>query len=441
MRWQVIFRANKSDKYVPPKSDREQIYVNLAGDASRGNNLSHNINSLCNQLRLDASAVTNDLLCLAMAVYCADKMLFRKEAYDNWSRDIKLEVPVSNKQIWENQKGALEQVIGFLSGDHWEFEFRKSDSSWLPEVSQPALPSKQEKVNVSLLSGGLDSLIGAIDLLENQPETVYFVSHHGQGGVLKPIQEQVINYLSEHYQNRFVSVQPFVQPPQSAEETQRSRTFLFISLGVYISDGLAKAGKLFMSENGFISLNVPLLANRVGSASTRTTHPFVVSNLQKIINDLGIAVDVQTPYKFVTKGEMLGNCRNLDLLKKGISLTRSCSKSDLRWKGFDPKGHCGICMPCLIRRASLRRAGLPEGKYLADVTSPRTRLSPQEKQTIRALKVFLNRFETGDENPLFALLSNGSIPIDSGEIQDYLGVFTRGLGEISELLTPNRRHA
>jgi hypothetical protein len=155
--------------------------------------------------------------------------------------------------------------------------------------------------------------------------------------------------------------------------------------------------------------------------------------MQRLITNLGINIQIETPYKFLTKGEMIVNSRNSALVKQGIPLTRSCSKSDLRWKKYDPKGHCGVCMPCLIRRAALREAGVAEGTYLFDATAASTRLTQREGATIRALKIFLKQFELGEETPLFALLASGSIPEASGDIEEYQEVFTRGLKEVSKI--------
>ena len=67
--------------------------------------------------------------------------------------------------------------------------------------------------------------------------------------------------------------------------------------------------ELLIPENGFISLNIPLTPLRVGTFSTRTTHPLFISQMQDILDALGINVRLSNPYQFKTKGEMLHECQ------------------------------------------------------------------------------------------------------------------------------------
>ena len=111
--------------------------------------------------------------------------------------------------------------------------------------------------------------------------------------------------------------------------------------------------KLFVPENGFISLNAPLTPRRIGSLSTRTTHPYFFELMQSIFDSVGIRTSIVNPYQFKTKGEMLIECKNQGLLRDIVSHTVSCSK----WKR--EKQQCGKCVPCIIRRASLLAASIP----------------------------------------------------------------------------------
>ena len=64
--------------------------------------------------------------------------------------------------------------------------------------------------------------------------------------------------------------------------------------------------ELLIPENGFISLNIPLTPLRLGSLSTRTTHPLFIQQMQDILDALDFRVRLSNPYQFKTKGEMLG---------------------------------------------------------------------------------------------------------------------------------------
>lgn len=433
MNWQFVVQIGNKDEFSPPKEKGcEQIIVRLHQDSGT-NVIQENITKIVNRFNLVHSGIARDLLNIAIAIYSADKMIKREEAYDGWTRYITLYIPVSNKQIWEKQRELVLEAIRFLSGDYWELEFRDSKVKEEYKPLQAELLKEKEPKRIVLLSGGLDSFIGAIDILEATNGEVVFLSHYGAGNI-KSVQDQVVKYLKGQYRNQVISIQPYVQPPNSQELSQRSRSILFLGLGIFVAQGLGRKSKLHVCENGFISLNVPISPKRIGSNSTRTTHPFFISTIRKLVRNLGIDVEIETPYNFKTKGEMLIKVENKEVLGKGLHFTRSCSKSDLRWKKYDTKGHCGVCMPCIIRRAALRKARMPEGDYLYDVTSDTLQLSKSYGETLRALKIYLERYKEKDITSIFEILSTGPIPEGSGSIDEFESVFQRGLIELIGLL-------
>ena len=70
--------------------------------------------------------------------------------------------------------------------------------------------------------------------------------------------------------------------------------------------GMDNINELLVPENGLIALNVPLDETRVGSFSTRTTHPFYLSLWNELLVGLGLNLSVKNPYWNKTKGEMAG---------------------------------------------------------------------------------------------------------------------------------------
>jgi hypothetical protein len=110
---------------------------------------------------------------------------------------------------------------------------------------------------------------------------------------------------------------------------------------------------LYVCENGFISINPPLTGARLGSLSTRTTHPVFLGLVQQLIDAAGLLVRVENPYQLKTKGEMLHECTNKALLRAHASEATSCG----RFKQFGYT-HCGRCVPCLVRRAAFRASGM-----------------------------------------------------------------------------------
>jgi len=109
---------------------------------------------------------------------------------------------------------------------------------------------------------------------------------------------------------------------------------------------------LYVCENGFISINPPLTAGRLGSLSTRTTHPVFLGLFQKLLDEAGLRVLVENPYQFLTKGEMLARCADRDFLRKNARRATSCGR--FARNGYK---HCGRCVPCLVRRAAFQTWG------------------------------------------------------------------------------------
>jgi len=108
-----------------------------------------------------------------------------------------------------------------------------------------------------------------------------------------------------------------------------------------------------------IALNVPLDPLRLGSNSTRTTHPYYMARWNELLAELGIDGRVENPYWDKTKGEMASACTNKALLLKLAPHSLSCAHpANARWQGRQGRGieHCGYCLPCLIRRAALDSA-------------------------------------------------------------------------------------
>src|SRR5262249_1485261 len=60
-----------------------------------------------------------DLLTLATVIYSADVCPPRATAYDRWTRDYRLYLPVSDLVRWAAASNHLSQMLGFLTGDRW----------------------------------------------------------------------------------------------------------------------------------------------------------------------------------------------------------------------------------------------------------------------------------------------------------------------------------
>ena len=191
-----------------------------------------------------------------------------------------------------------------------------------------------------------------------------------------------------------------------------------------------------MPENGLVSLNVAPTASRAGSLSTKTTHPYFIRLFKELLDNLGIPVDIVTPYKFKTKGEMFIGCKNKVLLEELAESSMSCSHSEQSRfiKGGNPKNHCGRCLPCLIRRAAFKSANIHDSDYVVDVLSNPPKANKEGGIDYRALMIGIERFKNNKPSmDLFRVKSTG--PASSKDVSDFIGVYRRGMNELSQFLT------
>jgi len=137
--------------------------------------------------------------------------------------------------------------------------------------------------------------------------------------------------------------------------------------------------------------------NRLGTYSTRTTHPHFLSGLTSLWREAGLAHPLLNPYQDLSKGEMLGRCPD-NLLQELAPLSVSCARPVAsRWHR-GPAGSCGYCYPCLLRRAALHRLGWDRGEdYLLDALAAPKNLSHRTKG--RDLRALLLALKTWEESP------------------------------------------
>jgi len=437
MIFHVIIQSSSEDKFsIRENADNKVLTIPSFYSDLQQTNVSHNIKQVLSSNKLIPSEEMIDFGNICLATYTIDQLISRQDyGYYQWSRYFKLYVPVLDTTKWSLTKHELEECLSFLSGDKWEVTFRPRDM-----VHTDYQRSASDIEQVSLFSGGLDSFIGSIDLLE-QHQNIALVSHHkGGGGGEKSLQENLISKLNENYEDKnALGLNFYVQPFQSdnsygGEDTQRARSIIFIALGLLVANSIGANTTLIVPENGLISLNVPLTTTRYGSYSTRTTHPNFLNKVKKILSIAEIPNGIENPYRFKTKGEMIAESRNIALVKELAFDTISCSKPGhyVRWQGRD-EIHCGNCVPCIIRRSSMYKSGFDQykGNYVLDVHSHDT------GENLRAFKIGLAHFSSFRGNRVFQVLKCGPIPCSDNELKEYIAVYERGMREVGSFLNQN----
>ena len=178
------------------------------------------------------------------------------------TRTFDLYVAVSDPELWSGYKERVEQLLRFLTTDLWTVSFLGGGLTPEPHPKAKAL---QVDATV-LLSGGLDSLIGAIDRGSTGKKLIA-VSHIVRGDGAK----------QETFANGVPGVKKHLHLPHAADipnaetpASQRSRSLMYLAYGVLAATSTAgyrdgQTVDLYVCENGFIALNPPLTPARVGA--------------------------------------------------------------------------------------------------------------------------------------------------------------------------------
>ena len=82
---------------------------------------------------------------------------------------------------------------------------------------------------------------------------------------------------------------------------------------------------VYIPENGFIGLNIPLTGGRKGTCSTRTTHPYFLRQFNGILEQVGIKNTITNFFAYNTKREIVGQVKETDANKSCYADTISCS--------------------------------------------------------------------------------------------------------------------
>ena len=372
-----------------------------------------------------------DFNTIALSVASADNSFIRKDSADGWTRQIDLTVHLCNPSVWEPAKQEFEKTLRFLTGDFWSLTFKDGG------VPLPVQPDREfnlfestdfDEDCVCLLSGGVDSLAGAIDLV-TEGHCPIFVSQvvRGDADTQRAYAER-IRPESHHFQwNHNIHL-----PDDESEGSTRGRSIIFFAFAALAASAIEtqpdSPANIFVPENGFISLNIPLNSGRMGSFSTKTTHPVYLKGIQNLWNNVGINLNLIMPYQFKTKGEVLAKCKNQELLKELVFRSVSCGK--YRVKPYKMQ-HCGRCLPCLVRRAAFLKWGEDDETTKGYYANKLERLDHGNPDDVGAAA---NACLVAEQSGIHRLISGNLSFADHQNRSDFEDVFLRGLSEVKELL-------
>lgn len=301
--------------------------------------------------RLEPTTAAWDFLTIALAAMVADAATSRRDSPDGWTREIQLDLALAEPDRWAACLPLLTRALRFLTTDIWDLTVSAQAAT---PFTPPRAPTTPDADCVALLSGGLDSLLGGIDLVASGRRP-FLVSQTVRGDADKQIDfaSRLGSDLRRIQLNHNVNTSPLHRPD---ETTQRARSLIFIAYAALIASTLDPDGAdpigVYLNENGFIAINPPLTPMRVGSLSTRTAHPRFLGYIQQVFATVGLNTRIINPYRLQTKGQMMADCSDQDALVQLAHVSTSCG----RYQRYNYH-HCGRCLPCQVRRAAFLRWG------------------------------------------------------------------------------------
>lgn len=318
----------------------------------------------------------SDLVRTAAYVYAADQIVRRggmKDVYGkHWRREFSLVIPVSDPDFWmqEELRLRLGEMLSFLTDDVWDFFFTPGvpeDRQMVLNFDGPKLHSNPD--SVVLFSGGADSLCAVVEAVSQSKRKPVLVSHRSThrhyAWQIRLIQELRRSFAEWEFPH--ISVWVHRKGSEAKETSQRTRAFLYASLGAAIGSQLG-VESIILADNGIVSLNLPINEQLVGALATRSTHPKFIDLFNSVAKiALPLPVVVYNPLKYRTKGDAL-TILKVNRCPQLLQETVSCAHSRNRPQSHP---HCGVCSQCIDRRfgsiiANLEEDDLPE-RYEVDI--------------------------------------------------------------------------
>ena len=217
--------------FAATHGDVEVILYGRADAPTRGS-AGEAVRDMIHRYKLHPAARAWDFLSIALAVIATDLSGHRNRSPDGWTRDFDVHVAVSDPTFWRSQIGPIETLLRFLTTDRWRLHFM--DSGILPAPPKDLVTPEED--SVVLLSGGLDSFIGAVDLA-SVGKRPYAVSQSVRGDAEE--QRQLASLIGGGLRHLQLNHNAQVPDPEGVP-SQRSRSLIFLAYGVLAATTLAR---------------------------------------------------------------------------------------------------------------------------------------------------------------------------------------------------------
>jgi 7-cyano-7-deazaguanine synthase in queuosine biosynthesis len=309
----------------------------------------------------DISSLELDLLAIASAIFAVDRGQQRGER-EKFARTLELHIPIINTGQLVGLVPIIEKTLRRLSNDTWRINLYQCHGVLCSSKSVKPSTGK-----VLLFSGGLDSLAAAVEF-SHGADSLALVSHHTMNRQTTTAQSTLYQMLLSKgckltHHSFFVSARNRNSFEHDVENSQRTRSFLFLTLAAITANRLGRREIVVIAENGQMAIHLPLSSARIAAFSTHTAHPDVLAQMQIFLRGaFGIDFVIENPYVLKTKKEVIEPI--VVNAPETIPHSISCWKNSRMTKGAN---HCGECIPCFIRRIAIESYQPDKTAYGRDV--------------------------------------------------------------------------
>lgn len=335
-------------------------------------------------------ALGQDLVEVATSVMLVDRLVSRPHG-GTGSRQIRLTIPVRCPSAWRRSATLIQQVLSVVGDDIFSLHFERKAKRKERVLRHAATNDTPHVDRVVLFSGGLDSTCASAHFARAGHVCAY-VTHYVSGI------NRIESLLRSVYESYSANVQPihasfYISPSKSVtsqlrEKSRRLRPFLFASLALATAMGIG-AHEICVCENGPLALNLPMNLAMVPTRHANSLFLDLMGQLGRALT--GAPIRFSNPFELSTKGQMC------DILRARPHLALdSVSCWNQQWSGTKKNyghGHCGYCIPCLVRRTALQAAGIeiPRRHFDLDILrlSAMIRLDRKKKRRLGPYRVLL----------------------------------------------------
>jgi len=290
-----------------------------------------------------------------------------------------------------------------------------------------------------LLSGGVDSISGALKVLSRNPEGILL--HINTSKVIFGKMKRVLTNKA-FSRNQTYCISAGIKAKRHRSFFSNTRGLLFLTAG-YVVSRFLRSGKVVFCENGAQMLDIMLGSMAYDNAvSTKNTNPRYLQAVNNLLSKFeNTSFEVDYTLKDATKSEAISEFLDKELLQKSWSCYSTRMRSEM----------CGSCWNCFATKMSSIAAGFPETlRFEVDPLSDdlNSAFFSDNQRILYNMLVFYSNVINRDEKVMSELEECGDVFHKPEELATrfaldlYLGVYgcllknsrKNGLGKKAEVL-------